>query len=392
MSASSNPKKLKALILAEKHYYLEALLQCLGPLGIRLHVMSAKEDLHVQLSRYCADYWICGSLRLMQEQGHLADTLNIYCRENRISVVVPTDFISTLLLSKIKKELHAAALFPTADPETLIVLNNKWEFMKSFEKKIPFPSTKRLDEKAHLDSLDLPFPLMAKRLDDKEGYGSSARRVDSPEELSAYALEKGWASSLLAQEYIPGKDIDLSVLAVDGRVLAWTIQEWLTEERLRFVREDRVLQIGEQIISSTRFTGIAHFDMRIDERDNSLKVLECNPRCWGSIEASAKRGVNFPYAGILAALGYSLDGRMNYKPGFYFPKRSFRQYFTFRVSIQWWITGSILRDLCAILSDPLPYLYFRIPKFLRKNLLIFSKSYPLVSRRKQRSLPVNPGS
>ena len=380
MPASPNPKKLRALLLAEKHYYLEAVLHCLGPLGIRSHVMSAEECLKVQLSRYCNDYWTCGSLRLMQAQGRLADTINTYCSENQIAVVVPADFISTLLLSGIKKDLHAAALFPTADPETLILLNNKWRFMKSFDGKLLFPSTKQLDEKAHLDSLGLSFPLVAKQLDDKEGYGSYARRVESPEELSAYAIEKGWASPLLAQEYIPGQDIDLSVLAVEGRVLAWTIQEWLTGKRLHFVRQDSVLQVGGQIISSTRFTGIAHFDMRIDDRDNSLKVLECNPRCWGSIEASAKRGVNFPYAGILLALGYSIDGRTNYKPGFYFPKRNFREYFTSRISIQA-VTRSILRDLCGILSDPLPYLYFRAPKFLRKTLSLFSKSYPPISRR-----------
>jgi predicted ATP-grasp superfamily ATP-dependent carboligase len=39
--------------------------------------------------------------------------------------------------------------------------------------------------------------------------------------------------------------------------------------------------------------------MRIDDRDNSIKVTECNPRFGTSTYMSIFSGINFPYLGIL---------------------------------------------------------------------------------------------
>src|SRR3989304_3891130 len=85
---------------------------------------------------------------------------------------------------------------------------------------------------------------------------------------------------LILQEFIPGKDIDLSVLAVGGRVVASAVQQWPDSGMLEFCEHPEVEELGRKVVSLFNYDGVAHFDMRIDERTGRVLVLECNPRFW----------------------------------------------------------------------------------------------------------------
>jgi hypothetical protein len=132
-------------------------------------------------------------------------------------------------------------------------------------------------------------------------------RIDSRADLIAYAAAQpaGDLFPILAQDYLPGQDIDLSVLCDDGEIVAWTIQESVPGESrsLRFLRNQAVLDMGSQLVRAIGFHGIAHFDLRHDERDGSIRFIECNPRFWGSVQYSAWAGVNFPDLGVRMAVG-----------------------------------------------------------------------------------------
>jgi hypothetical protein len=113
------------------------------------------------------------------------------------------------------------------------------------------------------------------------------------------ASRKPW----LLQEYLPGHDIDLSLLADRGRVVAWTVQSESPGGGMMFQADQRLFAIGERIVAGTKFHGVAHFDMRIDERTGEVSVIECNPRFWGSLMLSTWSGVNFVELGCAMALG-----------------------------------------------------------------------------------------
>jgi predicted ATP-grasp superfamily ATP-dependent carboligase len=50
-----------------------------------------------------------------------------------------------------------------------------------------------------------------------------------------------------------------------------------------FIHDRRALAIASEVVRATRFHGLAHFEMRIDQRDGTLYAIECNPRVWGSL-------------------------------------------------------------------------------------------------------------
>jgi predicted ATP-grasp superfamily ATP-dependent carboligase len=56
-----------------------------------------------------------------------------------------------------------------------------------------------------------------------------------------------------------------------------------------------LVKMGETLLKSINFQGIAEVEFVIDSRDNTPKLMEVNPRFWGSTQAAINAGVDFPY-------------------------------------------------------------------------------------------------
>jgi predicted ATP-grasp superfamily ATP-dependent carboligase len=52
--------------------------------------------------------------------------------------------------------------------------------------------------------------------------------------------------------------------------------------------------------------GLRDADLRIDDRDGSVRMIELNPRLWGSVHYSHFVGANFPELAVRRALGESV--------------------------------------------------------------------------------------
>jgi len=139
------------------------------------------------------------------------------------------------------------------------------------------------------------------------GNGEGVKKCDSMEEVKQYVSSPNGRNELplLVQEYIPGLDIILGVLAENGKIIAWGTYR-RTPDFLEFRKNDAILDIAHQIVSSCNYTGVACFDIRFDERDSSVKVIECNPRFWASFAGLVYYGVDFVNLGILLAQGNKL--------------------------------------------------------------------------------------
>ncbi len=169
--------------------------------------------------------------------------------------------------------------------------------------QLPHPPTRVVRTPRDAASIDIDPPYVIKPCWGEGGHlVSRAEDRASCAERTAHAFAGGCARAIV-QSFVPGQDVDLSLLADDGRIVAHSVQRNLGRvdghRRIEVFEHDGVLDIGRRLCEATSYTGIAHLDMRIDERSGEPVILECNPRFWASAEQSARlAGVNFLALGL----------------------------------------------------------------------------------------------
>ena len=72
---------------------------------------------------------------------------------------------------------------------------------------------------------------------------------------------------------------------------------------------------SERLLGALDWHGIAEVEFRLDARDNVPKLMEINPRFWGSLCVAIKAGVDFPYMLYRIAVDGDINGVFSYKIG-----------------------------------------------------------------------------
>lgn len=290
---------MRALVIGNNTVFGLSVVSALGAAHHQADVLSHWYAPRVRFSRYCRNYLHVAPSELDFEniRGAGLRFLQEYVRANAIDLVIPGDLRATLGLAKLGPgELPR---FPVASHSVLQLLHDKWAFHELLTREeLPSPRTELLGPSA----LSLRFPIILKPSGSEGGEGIHI--CESSEELASLSASDAMSGRrYIAQQLIIGHDVDVSVLAEHGRIVAYTIQHTETHDVKRFVLDDRMLEVAAAIVQATQFHGLAHFDMRIDGQTGALYVLECNPRVWGSLMYSVWAGVNFIELGCQLALG-----------------------------------------------------------------------------------------
>ena len=74
------------------------------------------------------------------------------------------------------------------------------------------------------------------------------------------------------------------------------------------VRRDDIRDMALSLLKALDWFGVAMVEFKLDPRDGIFKLMEINPRFWGSLSLAVAAGVNFPY------LLYSMSYGENFKP------------------------------------------------------------------------------
>ena len=297
---------MRAVVLGSNAVLVLNAVQALGALDIKSDVLSDWVLPRVRLSRSCRHYVRMPRGSLQTPTPETWRWLSQYCFAQDVDVVIAADLAAARAAVSPSAQGYDIPFFPLPSAEVLELLHDKWTFYRLLcELGLPAPSTRLLTPDMPTRMLDLEPPVMVKP-PASEG-SDSVHKIDCLAALDALRAQpanrdKSW----LVQEFIPGRDIDLSVLGAHGTLVAHTTQRDLAPGVKQFLQNDRMLEVGREIVRATRLHGLAHFDMRIDERDQKLYVIECNPRIWGSLQYSVWAGVNFIEFGCRLTMGRPL--------------------------------------------------------------------------------------
>lgn len=206
------------------------------------------------------------------------------------------------------------SIVPLSDAATQELAGDKGRLARFMEAHdIPYPPAVSLKPVSTLRKRleAVSFPVLVKTTIGEGGV--HIFRFEEPDGVLEFARTKddGWREYIV-QSYIEGSDVDYSVLAVDGEVIAHTIQQAIVPGEggepfgppslIEFVHDPRVKAVGHRLIDALGYSGLAHVDLRYDENREALYVLEINTRIWGSLLGSLRAGINFPELACRVAL------------------------------------------------------------------------------------------
>jgi predicted ATP-grasp superfamily ATP-dependent carboligase len=218
------------------------------------------------------------------------------------SVVLPVTERSTRWLSQHRRELQGfVSVPPLPSVETVETVSDKrrlWEFQRDHNLS-GAPTVYAVGARARdaFESSSLKFPFLLKPSVGENSEGIAV--IKTPDELSLWKQSAGDdRREYIAQKYIPGRDIDCSLLSQDGEIVVHTVQQHASANSgatLEVFSGGDALDAVRPLIRNIGYSGIAHIDMRRHAADGRLTIVDFNPRCWASLFSSTCAGVNFPY-------------------------------------------------------------------------------------------------
>jgi D-aspartate ligase len=270
-----------------------------------VHVVSSDPDARVRWSRYCASFTVAAA----GDDAARFAALERVIERTHADVVLPVCETGVRLLQARGDELRdRVALAPH---EGTLEIGDKWRLAEMLrDAGLPHPAT-HLCTADHAWRRDLgTFPVLIKPRQMSGGFG--IREFADPDSLGEFlAAHPELDGRCVVQAKIPGRDMGSSVLCRDGVVLAQTVQRpvrgaahgFRTATEIEMVDHPDAARLVRRLFETLGWSGVANVDLRVDERDGSLSILEVNTRYWSSLLASHAAGVNFPQLACLAALG-----------------------------------------------------------------------------------------
>jgi len=340
------------------------ILRSLRAVNARVHLVHDSRSASLRFSRCCKvlhgvdDY-------TTTDPDAVLDAINDLHLRIGVDSVMAGDVEAMTFLARIKQRL-LAPVFPTAEAGTLAMLHDKWQFHQICEKAgVEVPKTLHFETKAEIDperiERELSFPVIVKPID---SYGQRGIIVwRNKAEIREWLRTVGDFNhqATIVQEFIEGQDWALSVFAANGVIKHWV--SWVCPGQLdagygigRFLatefspRED-LLAMGQKIVMATKFSGVANFDARFDERSRSMKMFECNPRFFNRMSVARLSGVDFVRPGLPVNNSQPTNlGNVSYYPWQeLFSKRGIK-----RLMKAEWPLKPLMHDFYEMGSDPLP--------------------------------------
>lgn len=290
-------------------------LRCLKQMkNVTVFILSANRGSMVRFSRYCNRF-------ISYTDGNRPETrLNaIYDAIEKLKpdVVLPVDVETISLLAANKENLSKlTSVVPLPSTDAFQIANHKGLLSQwAKQNEIPCPPTllfKKNDAEFDEALSTFSFPVLLKPCD---GFGGEGIEIfENLKDFKNYCKNHTSSRQYILQSFIKGYDQDCSVLCDNGKILAYTMQKGFIDGNTKFRRADgidlfydsKAHQLVSRIVEKLHWTGIAHMDLRYDEEDEEVKLIEINPRYWGSLLGSLCSGVNFPYLACLVGLNRDL--------------------------------------------------------------------------------------
>ncbi len=303
----------QAVIPLGEHFVSLAVTRSLGKKNIHTILISKNKYAMSFFSKYC------------HEKKHIDDPITQFSKFTKNEIIMP---ICEDLIIELSKNLNNYQFTPAFQEYSILELafNKKKLIERATELNIPCPETIFIEDEIRFEkkSGQFKFPLVIKPVRNKGGTGISF--IDSDlnlKEIVDDSLKK--FGPLLIQEKIPYEErYSVAILMNNEQIM----KRCCVLHAKRFhpisngpasfvetVNKPRLVELGNTLLQSIGYSGIAEIEFVIDKRTNEPKLMEINPRFWGSLQGAISAGVDFPYLLYQMVKDGDIQKNLDYKKG-----------------------------------------------------------------------------
>jgi predicted ATP-grasp superfamily ATP-dependent carboligase len=316
--------KMRALVLEGIVRECLAVVRSLGRHGVEVDVGDPSRINPARFSKYVSRFFRYPDPK--ERPDHFFRWLLDHIKRHSYDMVFPLNDYTYEVCTQYQDELLRYTHLGINSWDTFELARDKGKTIEfAAEAGVPIPQTwcpKSEEElRAVLDRLP-PYPLLMKPA--KSSGSRGLKVVHDEKELYAHFRKlSATYGRMLIQEFIPGKDIlDVTIICnmrskVRGALVSNRIRMFPVEAGPNVaghaVFNEPLRQSAVRFVESLGWKGVCQVEFKVDERDGIPKLMEINPRFWGSTQLGISSGIDFPWMLFEAAVGGDCAKKMEYR-------------------------------------------------------------------------------
>ncbi len=306
------------------------IMRSLEKKGINTAVLTSFPVYTSRFSKYCQRQFLVPSTSLENEWAQAVEKI---VKSVKLDVFFPLSEWSLMPISKNRDRLTPYVKLPIASHDSILACSDKRSTLElALENGVSIPETRFVKNSTELNlaAQEMSYPCVVKPRwsvvwqKDRAFHRRGGFVNSSSELIATYNSIHQYFPYPLIQEYVPGFNYSVAAVYNMGKPRAFCCikvqRAWPRNGGNSCYRESvsldpRMKMYAEKLLESLNWHGVAEVEFRLDPRDNTPKLMEINPRFWGSLCVAMKAGVDFPYLLYKIAMDGDTRGTFNYKVG-----------------------------------------------------------------------------
>lgn len=278
--------------------------------------MAASKQSLACRSRYCEKVFVSDAVTLES----LVETTVRAVADRQFDVVIPVSYAMTLALAQRRECFAPYTHLEIADANVIARAANKLEMLElAAHVGVPRPKTfSAVEVQNHHDGLTFPVVIKPQKEWPGRRPVQYARNLEEMTNALSAAIvgEQGCAAEdLIVQEFVPGIGCGFFATYQQGickrifmhrRVREYPASGGVSSCAESFY-DSKLESHGRKMLDALGWHGVAMVEFKRDSRDGEYKLLEVNPKFWGSLDLALAAGADFPGDICRMALGKSLS-------------------------------------------------------------------------------------